>query len=679
MITEVTARDILNVYIIHDHCQRDSLYQSINPENHIKRLKFIYKLIRSKNVTKLSEIENSLSIKLTDVLSASFLDRLDEIEDYFLSVPGSSVFKRYTLPILRLIQKLSPGKFASLRQDLYDLTGIRELNATVFQENESVFRDISESDVENEENMGENSLPNRDMLLQSFDSILNESNFGQNETTSTIAWKLEDGSTLEGSTTRNSGSQHSRSKNYSIIPESEEAYLKTQETYLKYSTEKVDPELQSKLQEITSKRANYTLHLYHVFKTKNEALAINALNEFYNSLQQERKNQEKLSAPEAEEELTDNDLVELLRTRPYRTYSIALAQMYFNLGNMKLARFACKEALNLSEGFSDSYNKNIYLAAQYLYQKSKPEEEEDLYQMKNFGEQFGLVKQCPNTSVNLQLTSLLNQTINNDDSLPFLSARRTLTILNKISNFANTWDVSAGFESKREILFAKCQLYTCWGFPSIAKVYAGYLLNDKPDYTDTVASYCRKVVLQDPKFQPTEFFSDKLKSLFQQENYSEMNRLAVLSNNRLAWFLSEMNIMKNNKSVNLENIARTWQLCLEWGFEKLKAHFQIYKVYLRLSTYNKTNRVMAVEKQMACANMYFQAAGVLEGDKHQLNVFCYFLSWSIYKSLVDRLSRSKDEGLVRQKMDVCVRVLNENKNGSLVSGSQWIDLVFRKF
>ena len=111
----------------------------------------------------------------------------------------------------------------------------------------------------------------------------------------------------------------------------------------------------------------------------------------------------------------------------------------------------------------------------------------------------------------------------------------------------------------------------------------------------------------------------------------------------------------------------------------LVVSFQIYKVYLRLSTYNKTNRVMAVEKQMACANMYFQAAGVLEGDKHQLNVFCYFLSWSIYKSLVDRLGRSKDEGLVRQKMDICVRALNDNKNGGLVSGSQWIDLVFRKF
>merc|ERR1712066_159482 len=92
---------------------------------------------------------------------------------------------------------------------------------------------------------------------------------------------------------------------------------------------------------------------------------------------------------------TDEELTMLLQTRPYRNYLISLALMYKEFKNYQLMKTACQEAMTVTEGFTDVYNRQIYYSAELL-----------LTEFENSLPQVKLSKICPTLSLSTYVQNM---------------------------------------------------------------------------------------------------------------------------------------------------------------------------------------------------------------------------------------------------------------------------------
>lgn len=147
----------------------------------------------------------------------------------------------------------------------------------------------------------------------------------------------------------------------------QERYLKGQEKLMKTNEiSKVDTDLVKICTDYCSiNRRYYTLHLYHVKIEKSLELALKYLDDYFNTCVDPSKNNKKKNSNSAESEILS------IRTRPYREYPLALAQMYMEFNNYILAYKSCLEAQKQTEGFFDEYNLQIYLSAEVLIKTMK--------------------------------------------------------------------------------------------------------------------------------------------------------------------------------------------------------------------------------------------------------------------------------------------------------------------
>ena len=182
------------------------------------------------------------------------------------------------------VSKMPHGKLQRIRSDINKLLGVVKKDVKIIDD---VI--LEDSECMNGDGLSEKKKE-EDVLLMTFDDILDESKL-ENTSAST----LQDASSVSWVVSTKGRIDVTRTMNSSGVslleelsnPDEIERYLQQQENNLRFSIRSTDPELLSKLSKMSHPRKFYTLHMYHVFFTKNENLALENINEYFNSLSQQ--------------------------------------------------------------------------------------------------------------------------------------------------------------------------------------------------------------------------------------------------------------------------------------------------------------------------------------------------------------------------------------------------------
>lgn len=517
-------------------------HQKIESHN----LRLLYKILRRKvALPTLEEVEAQFQIDVKTHVRA-FPFSLDEMEEFFSEDFGSKhkpLFAQFCLSVLKQFKKLEHGDITRIKQEIKSLYHIETSEETA---------EIHGLQMEFDE------------LMISMDNILEQSK---------IVNELP------------------RELNNFENDEKQTEYLKDQNFKIKNRPEAVDPNLLQELGKISLLQKSFTLHLYHTYITRNEELAHLNLDDYFASLTQKGQRGDLLYS---EEELTN-----LLRTRPYRNYVIALALMYKTLGDTEKAIFACNEAMSITEGFSDPYNKQIHFSAEIL-----------LRQLTDSRLPIKLSKICPNLSLSCFLEDL-KYTEN---------PQEVLKKLDHCNNFISTWTVEFDKkEATKMVLLKRRDFYKNWGYPCISKLHDCYLENSDYKFSND---------------NPVSYLEPGLRKIFNNQDFELLKQKSLEKFSRIGVMLAELNLSKNSSkmfsdcgSVHFYNDLKT--LNDELNFNKVGAHFAIFQA-LQLSQ-RKNKQSLSADRLVTASNYYMHAGSILSGNKNELDNFCYYLAYNLLK------------------------------------------------